>query len=83
MNLNTKVIRMLVGALIGVQVQQRVRGAVPTALETQGDLVLLAGIVGYLAWSGRPSDGALGDVLDGIAVGIGATTASALVPLPF
>ena len=82
MNLNTKPVRMLVGAIIGAQMEATVAGSIPSGLGTQKDFVLLLGVVGYLAWGGRPSDGALGDVLDGIAVGIGAVTAERIVNIP-
>ena len=82
MNLN-KPVRMLGGAVVGVQLQSRARAAVPSQFQAQGDLVLLAAVALYLMWSGRPSDGAMGDVLDGMAIGIGSVTASNVLPLPF
>lgn len=76
-----KPVRMLAGAAIGTQVYGRARGAVPAQFQSQGDLFLLAGAAVYLMWSGRPNEGALGDVLDGVAVGVGAIAAAAVVPI--
>ncbi len=82
MNLNSRATRMLAGAIVGVQMESRVRGVVPAQFAGSSDMILLAAMAVYLMWTGRPQAGGLGDFLDGVAIGIAGVTATRVIPLP-
>jgi len=79
--MGTEVVRIGVGAIVGVQVAGVAVGAVPRAYAGSSSMIVLALAALYLMWGGRVK-GPMGDVVDGVAIGIAAMVASSIVRLP-
>lgn len=82
MNLNSKPVHLLAGAVIGIQAEKTVSGViVPSQFAAQKDLLVAGGVLFFLMWSGRPG-GMVGNVLEGAAIGVGAVAISRRVRVP-
>lgn len=82
MNLNTQATRILIGAIIGAQLADGAVRVVPEAFRNNANIVVIAAGVLYLQWGKRPR-ASMGDIADGIAIGIAANTAATVIRLPF
>ena len=76
-------VRTAIGVTVGIQFSESAKRLVPAQAGDQSDLVVMLASAFYLMWGGRPSAGMTGDVLDGIAIGLAASSAQNLVKLPF
>ncbi len=79
--MGTSVLRIGLGAIIGVQASGLARKVIPASLANSSNMIVLILAAVYLMWGGRPQ-GEAGDVVDGIAIGIASITAAAVVKLP-
>ncbi len=79
--MNTRTVRILTGAVVGAQADRMVARAVPGQFQANSDMIVIAALAVYLMWGARPH-GTLGDIVDGAAIGVVATTATRVVTLP-
>lgn len=80
--MGTEVLRIGVGAFVGIQLAPRVIKMVPSTYKSSAGFLVLAAAVLYLVYGKRPRGG-LGDILDGVVIGIGASVAASMIKLPF
>ena len=81
MNFNNTAVRIAIGVMVGLQLNARLRGFIPSGLGMGSDATLAVLVVLFLAW-GKGQGGAMGDIIKGVAIGAGALSASRLVKLP-
>ena len=79
MNFETNLILQAIGATVGVGLARAIVERTPSLGPLNSDMAAGGASLAYLAWKGSP-DGAMGALLDGLAIGITASVGARFVP---